>query len=110
MMKKIVKLLMIFVFYFMTFTPYLVYAETIPKKGDLRYQGTTSYIDANSNGVDIGLVTKKDQYTSTNGQSVEVSAGLFNKAENNNVTTISELSENDVEVRKIVTKINDDGK
>lgn len=108
--KKIVALLTIFTFSFATFIPYLAYAETTPIKGDLRYQGTTSYIEANSDGIDIGLVTKNDQYTSINGESVEVSAGLFNNAENNDVTTINELSENDVEVRKIVTKLNDDGK
>lgn len=88
----------------------IAYAETTPIKGDLRYQGTTSYIEADSDGHDIELVTKKNQYTSINGKSVEVSAGLFNNAENNDVTTINKLSENDVEVRKIVTKLNDDGK
>lgn len=108
--KKIVALLTIFTFSFATFIPYLAYAETTPIKGDLRYQGTTSYIEADSDGLDIGLVTKNDQYTSINGKSVEVSAGLFNNAENNDVTTINELSENDVEVRKIVTKLNNDGK
>lgn len=108
--KKIVASLTIFTFSFATFIPYLAYAETTPIKGDLRYQGTTSYIEANSDGLDIGLVTKKNQYTPINGESVEVSAGLFNKAENNDVTTINKLSENDVEVRKIVTKLNDDGK
>lgn len=107
--KKIVALLTIFTFCFATFLPYLAYAETTPIKGDLRYQGTTSYIEADSDGHDIKLVTKKNQYTSINGESVEVSAGLFNEAENNDVTTIEKLSENDVEVRKIVTKINDDG-
>lgn len=35
---------------------------------------------------------------------------MFNNAENNDVTTINQLSENDVEVRKIVTKLNDEGK
>lgn len=108
--KKIIALLTMFTFSFATFIPYLAYAETTPIKGDLRYQGTTSYIEANSNGFDIGLVTKNDQYTSINGESVEASSGLFNNAENNDVTTINELSENDVEVRKIVTKINDEGK
>ena len=108
--KKMVALLTIFTFFFMTFAPYLVYAETTPIKGDLRYQGTTSYIDADLNGIDTGLVIKNDQYTSTNNESVEVSAGLFNNAENNDVTTINQLSENDVEVRKIVTKLNDEGK
>ena len=108
--KKIIALLTMFTFSFATFIPYLAYAETTPIKGDLRYQGTTSYIEANSDGLDIGLVTKNDQYTSINGESVEVSSGLFNNAENNDVTTINELSENDVEVRKIVTKLNDEGK
>lgn len=39
--KKMVALLTIFIFFFMIFAPYLVYAETTPIKGDLRYQGTT---------------------------------------------------------------------
>ena len=73
-------------------------------------EGITSYIDANINGLDTGLVSKENQYTSVNGESVEVANGLFNTAENNDVTTINQLSENDVEVRKIVTKINDEGK
>lgn len=107
--KKFITVLTLFAFIFMTFSPYLVYAENNPKKGDLRYQGTTAYIEANAEGKDTGLVTKTDQYTSINGESVEVSAGLFNGALNNDVTTINQLSENDVEVRKIVTKVNDTG-
>lgn len=108
--KKIFTMLTLFAFAFMTFAPYLAYAESNPKKGDLKYDGTTAYIGADEEGKDTGLITKVDQYTSANNGSVEVSAGLFNKAENNDVKNITELSENDVEVRKIVTKINDDGK
>ena len=110
--KKIITTLMLFALVFTTFAPYLAYAESTPstpKKGDLKYDGTTSYIGADSEGKDTGLVTKVDQYTSTNGGSVEVSAGLFSNATNNDVTTINKLSENDVEVRKTVTKINDNG-
>lgn len=107
--KKFITMLTLFAFVFTTFAPYLAYAESTPKKGDLKYDGTTAYIDADSKGNDTGLVTKEDQYTSTNGESVEVSAGLFNNAVNNNVTTIDKLSENDVEVRKTVTKVNDNG-
>jgi len=107
--KKIITTLTLFAFVFTTFAPYLAYAESTPKKGDLKYDGTTSYIGADSEGKDTGLVTKVDQYTSTNGGSVEVSAGLFSNATNNNVTTIDKLSENDVEVRKTVTKVNDNG-
>lgn len=108
--KKVFTMLTLFAFAFMTFAPYLAYAESNPKKGDLKYDGTTAYIGADEEGKDTGLITKVDQYTSANNGSVEVSAGLFNKAENNDVKNINELSENDVEVRKIVTKINDDGK
>ena len=105
------KLLLIFVCLLMVFTPYFIYAEQSgPKKGDLKYDGTTAYIGANDAGVDTGLVVKQNQYTSTNGGSVEVSAGLFKNAINNDVTKIDHLSENDVEVRKIVTKMNDTGK
>lgn len=107
--KKTIALLTTFALVFTTFVPYLAYAESIPQKGDLRYQGTTSYIGADTTGKDTGLITKTNQYTSSNGGSVEVSAGLFNNATNNDVTTINELSENDVEVRKIVTKVNDEG-
>lgn len=109
-MKKIVEVLMLFIFAVITFSPNLVYGDTSPSKGDLRYQGITSYIDADLNGLDKGLVKKENQYTSINGESVEVATGLFNSATNNDVTTINQLSENDVEVRKIVTKINDEGK
>ena len=109
-MKRIIGWLMLFAFSVITLDYNTVNADTIPKKGDLRYQGITSYIDANINGLDTGLVSKENQYTSVNGESVEVANGLFNAAENNDVTTINQLSENDVEVRKIVTKINDDGK
>ena len=108
--KKIITMITLFAYVFMTFVPYTAYAESSgPKKGDLRYEGTTAYIGADAEGKDTGLVTKVDQYTSVNGESVEVSAGLFNNATNNNVTTINQLSENDVEVRKIVTKVNDTG-
>ena len=103
--KKIITMLTLFAFVFTTFAPYLAYAESTPKKGDLKYDGTTIYIGADAEGKDTGRVTKTDQYTSTNGESVEVSAGLFS----NNVTTIDKLSENDVEVRKTVTKVNDNG-
>lgn len=109
-MKKIVEVLMLFIFAIIAFVPFSVYGDVIPNKGDLRYQGITSYIDADSNGLDTGLVNKENQYTSINGESVEVATGLFNSATNNDVTTINQLSENDVEVRKIVTKINDEGK
>jgi len=107
--KKIIAMITLFAFVFMTFAPYTAYAESSPKKGDLRYQGTTAYIGADAQGKDTGLVTKVDQYTSVNGESVEVAAGLFSNATNNDVTTINQLSENDVEVRKIVTKVNDTG-
>ena len=109
-MKKIVEVLMLFIFAIIAFVPISVYGDAIPNKGDLRYQGITSYIDADSNGLDTGLVNKENQYTSINGESVEVATGLFNSATNNDVTTINQLSENDVEVRKIVTKLNDEGK
>lgn len=108
--KNCVKLLLIFVYVLTIFTPYFIYAEDMPKKGDLKFDGTTAYIGANESGVDTGLVVKQNQYTSTNGGSVEVSAGLFKNAINNDVTKIDHLSENDVEVRKIVTKLNDTGK
>ena len=107
--KKLITMITLFAFVFMTFAPYTAYAESSPKKGDLRYQGTTAYIGADAQGKDTGLVTKVDQYTSVNGESVEVAAGLFSNATNNNVTTIDKLSENDVEVRKTVTKVNDTG-
>ena len=109
-MKRIIGWLMLFAFSVITLDYSTVHADTIPKKGDLRYQGITSYIDADINGLDTGLVSKENQYTSVNGESLEVANGLFNTAENNDVTTINQLSENDVEVRKIVTKINDEGK
>lgn len=109
-MKGFISILTVFAVLFMNFEPYIAYAESSPQKGDLRYQGTTAYIGSDSTGKDTGLVTKTDQYTSTNNESVEVAAGLFNNALGNDVTTIDKLSENDVEVRKIVTKINDDGK
>ena len=107
--KKLITTLMLFALVFTTFVPYLESTPSTPKKGDLKYDGTTSYIGADSEGKDTGLVTKVDQYTSTNGGSVEVSAGLFSNATNNDVTTINQLSENDVEVRKTVTKVNDNG-
>lgn len=109
-LKKLLTLVMLFAFIFTTFTTYPVNAETTPKKGDLKFEGITSYIEADSTGRDIGLVNKVDQYTSVNGESVEVSSGLFGNAIDNDVTTIDKLSENDVEVRKIVTKVNDTGK
>ena len=109
-LKKLLTLVMLFAFIFTTFATYPVNAETTPKKGDLKFEGITSYIEADSTGRDIGLVNKVDQYTSVNGESVEVSSGLFGNAIDNDVTTIDKLSENDVEVRKIVTKVNDTGK
>ena len=62
-MKKIVEVLMLFIFAIIAFVPFSVYGDVIPKKGDLRYQGITSYIDADSNGLDTGLVNKENQYT-----------------------------------------------
>lgn len=108
--KNYVKLLLIFVYVLTVFTPYFIYAHDTPKKGDLKFDGTTAYIDANSSGVDTGLIIKEDQYTSINNESVEVATGLFKDAEGNDVTKIDHLSENDVEVRKKVTKLNDTGK
>ena len=105
--KNCVKLLLIFVYILTIFTPYFIYAQDTPKKGDLKFDGTTAYIGANDSGVDTGLVIKENQYTSVNNESVEVSAGLFKEAAGNDVTKIDHLSENDVEVRKIVTKLND---
>ena len=105
--KKVIAALtlLVFLFMFTMVASRLAYAESAPKKGDLKYDGTTTYIGANSEGKDTGLVTKTDQYTSANGGSVEVSAGLFSS----DITTTQKLAENDVEVRKTVTKVNDNG-
>lgn len=108
--KNCVKLLLVFVYVLTVFAPYFTYAQDTPKKGDLKFDGTTAYIGANDSGADTGLIVKEDQYTSVNNESVEVATGLFKDAEGNDVTKIDHLSENDVEVRKIVTKLNDTGK
>ena len=105
--KKVIAALtlLVFLFMFTMVASRLAYAESTPQKGDLKYDGTTTYIGANSEGKDTGLVTKTDQYTSENGVGVEVSAGLFST----DITTTQKLAENDVEVRKTVTKVNDNG-
>jgi hypothetical protein len=44
--KNCVKLLLIFVYVLTVFTPYFIYAQDTPKKGDLKFDGTTAYIGA----------------------------------------------------------------
>lgn len=127
--QKIISTMLMLSIIFTTFSPYIAYAATSsPKKGDLKYDGITAYVNIR----DTEVEKKENQYTSTNNQSVEVATGTYHTSTGNKETTIigrensdgtyndvtkstakssdEYLSDFDIEIRKTVTKINDDGK